>query len=80
MTIKEIIDNTKKAESDISGIKVAIKNKNESTYMEKSKEVYFGELTDIPEQFMVFEIIEVSRICASSDEERNGANVLLIKM
>lgn len=62
MTIKKNIDNTKEAESDISEIKVAIKNK-----------------TDIPEQFMEFEIIETSRICASSDE-KNGANILLIEM
>lgn len=79
MTIGEIIDSTKEVEQDIKGIKVAIQNQNKLTFFDNPEEIYFGELADIPEQYMDFEIIERSQICASSDESRNGAHVLLIK-
>lgn len=80
MTIKEIIDNTIKDVSDISGIKVSIQNKNELTFFDEPKEIYFGELSDIPIQYLDLEIIERSRICASSDKIRTGANVLLVQL
>lgn len=80
MTIGEIIDRTKEVEQDIKGIKVVIKNQNKLTFFDNPEEVYFGELADIPEQYKVYEIVERSQICTSSDERRNGANVLVIKI
>lgn len=80
MTIAEIIASTKEVEQDIKGIIVAIQNQNELTYFDNPTEVYFGELSDIPEQYMNCEIVERSQICASSDERRNGANVLVVKI
>ncbi|WP_312372978.1 hypothetical protein [Lachnoclostridium sp.] len=80
MTIGEIIDSTKEVEQDIKGIKVAIQNQNKLTFFDNPEEVYFGELADIPEQYREYEIVERSQICASSDEKRNGANVLVINI
>lgn len=80
MTIKEIIDNTKNSDSDISGIKVAIQDKNKLTFMGNPTEIYFGELSDIPIEYLDLEIIERSQICASSDENREGANVLVVSL
>lgn len=78
MTINEIIDITKKSNSDILGIKVIIEDKNKLTFMGNPTEMYFGELSDIPKEYLDLEIIERSQICASSDESRNGANVLVV--
>lgn len=80
MTIKEIIDNTIKSDSDISGIKVAIQNKNELTFFDNPTEIFFGELSDVPVEYLDLEVVERSQICASSNESRNGANVLIVQL
>lgn len=80
MTIKEIIKNTMKSDADILGIKIIIQNESELTFMGNPKEVYFGELSDIPKEYLDLEIIEISQICASSDINREGANVFLVQL
>lgn len=80
MTIRKIVDETIKSDPDISGIKVAIQDKSKLTFMGNPTEIYFGELSDIPDEYLDLEIIERSQICASSDESRNGANVLVVQL
>lgn len=71
MTIRSLVEQTKKNEPDISGIIVSVEDG-------KSKEIYFGELEDMPEKYYNLDIIKRSTICASCDEKRNGANVLVV--
>lgn len=80
MLIKEIVESTKENEQEISGIMVSIQDKNHLTFFDNPTEVFFGELKNLPDEYMPYEILERSTICASSDEERNGANILVIEM
>lgn len=80
MTIRGIIENTKKIESNLNGILVIIQDKNKLTFMGNPTELYCGELIEIPEKYMDCEIIEKSTICAASDESNVGANVLTISL
>ena len=80
MTIRKIIENTKKYDQDIKGIKVAIQNQNALTSMGNDTELYFGELNDIPEKYLDNEIVNIEKIYASSDESRDGANVLTVAL
>lgn len=73
MTIKRLADLTIADDSDISGIMVSIENK-------RNKEIYFGELEDMPKEYYELEIVERSTICASSDDRRIGANVLVVNL
>ena len=59
---------------------MAIQNQNELTFMRNATEVYFGDLANIPTKYLDIEIIETSRICVSSDERRNGTNVLTVAL
>lgn len=79
MTIREIINNTLKCNSDISGIKVAIQNQNELSFMGNPKEIYYGELIGIPDDYINLEIAEIGQILTSSDENRIGVKVLVVE-
>lgn len=79
MTIQNVINNSKE-DGDIQGIKVSICNKNELTFFDNPKEVYFGELAEIPEAFMEFDVKDIRQICASSVYERNGAYIIEIEI
>ena len=72
MTIRYLVNQTKKSDPDITGIIVSIQDMND-------KELYFGELKDMPEEYNDLEIVDRWKICASSDEKRNGANVLVVE-
>lgn len=80
MTIAEIVAKTKEEEKNITGIKVAVQNQSKLTFFDNPTELFFGELSDIPEEYMNYEIVERSQICASSNESRNGAHVLVIRI
>lgn len=78
MTIGEIAEVTKKSYPDIYGIKVIIADKSELTIMGNPTEIFEGELANVPQDYMCLEILERSQICASSDERREGAHVLVV--
>ena len=80
MTIAEIIAKTKEEEKNITGIKVAVQNQSKLTFFDNPTELFFGELSDMPEEYMNYEIVDRSQICASSDSSRNGAHVLVIRI
>ena len=80
MTINEIIRSTKEESGDISGIKISVQDMNRLNFFENPTEIFFGELSTIPKQYMGCEIIEQSQICESSVKERTGAYILRIRL
>lgn len=79
MTIGNIIDATKKAYEDIKGIKVSIRNISDRSMFGNSSELFFGELSDVPDTYIANEVKEQYIICESSIKEHVGAHVLLIE-
>lgn len=71
MQIKELIEKNKEDGNDIL---VIIQDSRK-----KDKEVFCGILLNIPECFWQRKVTGLSQVCASSDLERVGANVLVVE-
>lgn len=71
MQIKELIEKNKEDGNDIL---VIIQD-----CRKKDKEVFCGILLNIPEYFWQRNVSVISQVCASSDPERVGANVLVLE-
>lgn len=80
MTIKELIEKNRiKNDGDIERIVVSVRNRKDVTPIGNPKEIYFGELSDVPETYMDMEIKRISPIVISIDEKWRGVHVIEVE-